>query len=208
MKKHTEPLQADKIYHIYNRGINSEDLFKEHRNYNYFLQKYAQYIEPIAKTFAYCLLKNHFHIAIQTKTEEEIINFYQSKYPNRTTIPAYEKILSQQFSNLFNAYSQAINKSFSRTGGLFEEPFRRINVDDDTYFTTLIYYIHANPQKHGFVKDFKTYQHSSYQSFLKNNESKLQRKTVLDWFGGEAMYIQFHSNEIDDSLFDKIDIEN
>ena len=40
MKSNTEPLQPDTYYHIYNRGINKEDLFKEDRNYHYFLIKY------------------------------------------------------------------------------------------------------------------------------------------------------------------------
>jgi hypothetical protein len=58
MKKNIELLEPDRIYHIYNRGINGENIFKEERNYRYFLEKYAKYIEPIADTFAYCLLKN------------------------------------------------------------------------------------------------------------------------------------------------------
>jgi hypothetical protein len=79
MKKNIELLEPDRIYHIYNRGINGENIFKEERNYRYFLEKYAKYIEPIADTFAYCLLKNHFHIAIRTKSEAEIVDFYVKK---------------------------------------------------------------------------------------------------------------------------------
>jgi putative transposase len=79
MKKNVELLEPDHIYHIYNRGINGENIFKEERNYRYFLEKYAKYIEPIADTFAYCLLKNHFHIAIRTKSEAEIVDFYVKK---------------------------------------------------------------------------------------------------------------------------------
>ncbi len=79
MKKNIELIEPDRIYHLYNRGINGENIFKEERNYTYFLQKYAQYIEPIAETFAYCLLKNHFHIAVRVRSEDEIIKFYQTK---------------------------------------------------------------------------------------------------------------------------------
>ena len=79
MKKNVELLEPDRIYHIYNRGINGENIFKEERNYRYFLEKYAKYIEPIADTFAYCLLRNHFHIAIRTKSEAELVDFYVKK---------------------------------------------------------------------------------------------------------------------------------
>jgi hypothetical protein len=44
------PLLPEKFYHIYNRGINGEDLFKQERNYAYFLNKYANYLEPVVET--------------------------------------------------------------------------------------------------------------------------------------------------------------
>lgn len=72
MKTNTENLETDKFYHIYNRGINGENLFIEERNYYHFLTKYAKYIEPIAETYAYCLLKNHFHLCIKTLSELNI----------------------------------------------------------------------------------------------------------------------------------------
>ena len=62
---------------------------------------------------------------------------------------------SQHFSNLFNAYTKAINKAYGRTGSLFQDRFGRIQVTADAYFTNLIYYIHHNPQKHGLVDDFR-----------------------------------------------------
>jgi hypothetical protein len=33
------PLQPGRFYHVYNRGINGETLFREERNYRYFLSK-------------------------------------------------------------------------------------------------------------------------------------------------------------------------
>jgi len=49
------PLMYETYYHIYNRGINRENIFFQERNYNYFLNLYARHIEPVAETFAYCL---------------------------------------------------------------------------------------------------------------------------------------------------------
>ncbi|MFN3488629.1 MAG: transposase [Emticicia sp.] len=197
MKKNVEALQPNSFYHIYNRGINSEDIFKESRNYGYFLEKYAKYIEPIAKTYAYCLLKNHFHIAIHTRTTEEILDFYAVKNEGKQNKLSASDIISKQFSHLFNAYAQAINKSYTRTGGLFEEPFLRILIENDEYLKTLIVYIHRNPQNHGFVDDFKVYRHTSYQSFLSTAQTKLPREQVLNLFGNEASYEQSHKSDID-----------
>jgi len=66
-----EPLEYGRFYHIYNRGNNGENLFVQQRNFPYFLQLYAKHIQPVAETYAYCLLSNHFHFAIRTYTQEE-----------------------------------------------------------------------------------------------------------------------------------------
>ena len=66
------PLLFDTYYHIYNRGTNRENIFIEERNYQHFLKLYGHYITPVAETFAYCLLRNHFHVLVKIKPEEEI----------------------------------------------------------------------------------------------------------------------------------------
>ena len=159
MKKNTPSVQTDTFYHVYNRGINSEIIFKQGRNYNYFLSQYAKYIEPIADTFAYCLMSNHFHLLVQTKTEEEILAYFSRR--GIKTPKTAEFHISNQFAKLFNSYTQSINRAVGRTGSLFEEPFRRVEVTNDSYYSHLIAYIHQNPQHHGFVNDFRDYPYSS-----------------------------------------------
>ena len=68
-----QPLIPDAYYHIYNRGNNREDIFVEDENYRFFLQRYLQYIEPIAYTYAYCLLPNHFNFLVRIRNVEEQI---------------------------------------------------------------------------------------------------------------------------------------
>jgi REP element-mobilizing transposase RayT len=189
MKKNTAALAPDTYYHIFNRGINKEILFKEKRNYTYFLNKYLKFISPIAKTYAFCLLKNHFHFLICTRSEETLKKFVPEEKDYSS-----EQIISLQFSHLFNSYAQAINKRFSRTGGLFETPFRRIEVSEDYYLIQLIAYIHLNPLKHGFTKDYVNYLYSSYQLLLAGNSKILEANTVMNLFGGPQLYSSFHNN--------------
>lgn len=47
------PLEFGKYYHIYNRGINSCNLFNETANYKYFLELYKEHINEIAETYAW-----------------------------------------------------------------------------------------------------------------------------------------------------------
>ena len=73
-----EILEKDKIYHIYNRGNNGQDIFFDAKNYTFFLNRYDQYISPFCDTIAWVLLKNHFHILIYVRPFKEI-NFEKGK---------------------------------------------------------------------------------------------------------------------------------
>ncbi|OMQ13333.1 transposase [[Flexibacter] sp. ATCC 35103] len=172
----TEPLEFGKYYHIYNRGINSENIFKENRNHEYFLILYNKYIDPIAETFAWCLLKNHFHLLIRIKTFEEILE-NQQEHEIKKIIPPH-----QSFGNLFNAYTKAINKGYNRHGALFERPFKRKLIDNETYLKTVIKYIHHNPVNHGFCEHPIEYPWSSYLTCVSEKPTKLKREKVISLF--------------------------
>ena len=68
----TTPLKYGKYYHMYNRGIDGCELFREKTNYEHFLRLYEKYISLIADTYSWCLMGNHFHLLVRIKEEEEI----------------------------------------------------------------------------------------------------------------------------------------
>jgi len=175
------PLEPGKTYHIYTRGNNGENIFIEARNYAYFLNLYAAHIEPVAETFAYCLLRNHFHLLVRIRDESR----------DRSSTPA--EAASRAFSNLFNAYAKSINKAYRRTGSLFQKPFGRIEVTSPHYCARLVHYIHWNPQKHGFAADFREYPYSSYHALVTDKPTRLQRDQVLDWFSGRDSFDAVHT---------------
>lgn len=186
------PLQYGVYYHIFNRGTNGENVFTEKRNYLFFMQRYAKYVEPVAATYAYCLLKSHFHLLVRIKTPEE--------QENEKTLKVSEtfRVLepSRQFSNLFNSYAKAFNKLYGRTGSLFEHPFHRVEIETDAHFQSLIAYIHRNPQKHGFVDDFRVWPYSSYHALESQRPTRVQREAVLEWFGGQESFLAFHTSDV------------
>ncbi len=185
MSKREIPLLEGHFYHIYNRGNNGENLFIEEHNYLYFLQLYSHHIFPIADTYTYCLMRNHFHLLIRI----------QPKNLNQLPID-----YSKQFSNLFNAYTRTINKTYHRTGSLFERPFKRILVNSDSYFTQLICYIHRNPQKHGFTDDFRTYPYSSYPVIQQQKLTRLKSQQVIDWFSDMHAFEEYHRQSNENSI--------
>jgi REP element-mobilizing transposase RayT len=180
------PIEYGYYYHIYNRGHNYQNIFFVEENYHLFLRRYTKYIVPIADTYAYCLLRNHFHFLIRVKLPDEQTN--QGRVLNPT----------QQFSNFFNSYTKTINNRYHRVGTLFQGRFGRILVDSDSYFTHLIAYIHQNPQKHGFVDDFRDYPYSSYQAIVYQKKSRVKTDDVLSWFGGVEPFQQTHYHAVDE----------
>ncbi|CAN1498795.1 Transposase IS200-like [Flavobacteriaceae bacterium] len=187
------PLEKGNYYHIYNRGNNSIDVFFDAESYYHFLRLYDKYISPIADTYAWCLLKNHFHILVYLRLDNEI-EFEKLEYSTIENLKEIEP--SKQFGFLFNAYTQAINKKFNRTGGLFEKPFERKLITSDTYLKNIIHYIHNNPVQHGFIKQMSLYPWSSYDSIISDKPTKLKRKEVLAIYGGKDEFEEYHKNNL------------
>ena len=184
------PLEKGNYYHIYNRGNNGIDVFFDSESYYHFLRLLDRYISPIAETYAWCLLKNHFHLLVYIKLDNEI-DYSKLEY---STVDK-PKVLDQskQFGHLFNAYTQAINKKFKRTGALFENPFERKQITSEKYLQNVIYYIHNNPVQHGFVKQMSLYPWSSFESIVSVKPTKLKRKEVIELFGTKEDFLDYHN---------------
>ena len=190
------PLRYGGYYHVYNRGNNRENIFIEEHNYGYFLGLYAKCIEPVACTYAYSLLRNHFHLLVRIKALEELAGDLTG-LANLSGLPDLSaRRPSQQFSNLFNAYTKAINRAYGRVGSLFQRPFGRVEVTSDGYFAQLVVYVHQNPQRHGLVGDFRVWPHSSYRAHLSARPTRLKREDVLAWFDGPAGFMAAHAQEV------------
>ncbi len=170
-------LQPERYYHVYNRGINGGTLFFEDRNYFYFLKLLEEKIKPVAKFYSYCLMQNHFHLLVEIKTEKEI----RAAFPNKQQY-AVEAIVSKQFSNVFNSYTQAINKNYGRTGKLFELAFRRKEVMTEIYLLNSILYINKNPVKHSIKTDLLSYKYCSLKDILNDNNSLVESAKVCELF--------------------------
>jgi putative transposase len=191
-------LKYDAIYHIWNRGVNHGSIFLEDENYRYFLKLYIHHIEPVVATYAYCLLPNHFHLLIRTRTEDD-----QRAYRQAIQVGLARSLSpSQAFSNFFNAYVRAFNKRHGRTGGLFEDRFGRKLVQTDVYLSQLVTYIHQNPLKHGLVDNLQDWRYSSFDALANNRLTRADRVEVLSWFGSESNFIAAHrkTSEVSEDL--------
>ena len=205
------PLLYDTVYHIYNRGINGENIFIQEKNFSHFLTLYTKYIEPVAETYAYCLLRNHFHLLVRIKSEAEILKtlkVFQTNpsHSRQGSVANKEESLarkplgsiypSKRFSDFFNAYAKAINAAYGRTGSLFQHPFGRKIVTSNDHLIRVVAYIHQNPQKHGLVSDFREWKFSSYGAIMTILPTHIKREDVIRLFGGMELYCVVHQEHI------------
>jgi len=184
-------LEKEKYYHIFNRGNNKENIFLEDQNYLYFMSLYKKYIYPIADTFAFCLMPNHFHFLVRIKDDKTSMGSETFGISNR---PVWKP-----FADFFNSYSKAFNKKYNRTGSLFEYKFKRNEVNTFDYLRELVIYIHRNPVKHRFADDYKNYKYSSYQAIKGKAKTEVCKDEVINWFDSVENFIFCHKKGLTDN---------
>jgi putative transposase len=142
---------------------------------------------------------------VRIKSETEIISWQESQ-SEKTKIQKINP--SRRFSDFFNSYAKAINYAYGRTGSLFQHPFGRVMVKDTRQYWNVIAYIHQNPQKHKFTKDFRDWGMSSYRDVLSGDKTIVNRKVVLETFGRRTGFLELNSQWVSDADFKYLDKED
>ena len=152
------------FYHVINRGNNQENIFKNKRD----REKFLEYLAIAAERFSivvhtYCLMNNHYHLLVQTPE------------PNLS--------MAVQWINV--SYATYFNRKRGRTGHLFRGRFKAILVDADEYLKHLSRYIHLNPVRAKLVANPKAYDWSSYRAFIvaRSAPAFLEIDWLLSHFG-------------------------
>ena len=201
-------LEPDCIYHIYSHAVRNSNLFNDSIDYQRFINKYKMFINPIAKTYVYCLMPNHIHLVVRIRAETELKTYYKSKFRKLVmdkgldediSLEELTQLNSKQFSNLFSSFTQSMNRTKQQKGSLFERPFKRKKVLDRAYFKRLIIYVHRNPIHHGFCTTFEDWYYSSWWSLVFDAEDTwLERLTVFNVFQSKQGFISEHKEHLED----------
>jgi REP element-mobilizing transposase RayT len=191
------PLLPGSVYHLVTRAVGSEKLFRSDNNYGFLLQRYQKHIQPVAETFAWCLLPNHLHLMVRIRPIEILELHFKEVKKNK---PFHPEILPdfvmERFSNWLNSYTKSFNKMYSRKGSLFIDYLRRKEVKDDNQFRATVFYIHKNPVHHEYCKKISDWKWSSFSSLLSQKPTNLLRNEVIDTFDGEQGFIAYHNQPI------------
>ena len=134
---------ADVPQHIVQRGINRDPCFfaeEDYHCYLHWLQKSAA--DWHCAIHAYVLMTNHVHLLVTSEKPDGIAKMMQS---------------------IGRRYVQYINRSYRRTGSLWEGRFKSSLVQAEVYLLTCMRYIELNPVRANMVNDPAQYRWSSYR---------------------------------------------
>jgi putative transposase len=167
-------------YHVYNRGVNKELVFKDEEDYAVFLNLLKRYLDASPakdnkgreypwlhndiELLAFCLMPNHFHCYVYVKEVSA---------------------LTKLFQNISTSYGMYFNKKYKRIGPVFQGRFKASLVMEDSYHTHITRYIHLNPDS------YKSWPYSSLPYFMGNkNASWINTRILSDLFGNDVTEYQ------------------
>lgn len=204
MAERSIPLQPEKIFHIYNHAVGTENLFNRDEDYIYFLKKLDEHLSPICSIVSYCLLPSHYHLLIKFSTLQDLKIFFSDKIKSAYSIEELtkqnddfiSKQISQILSNFFNTYSKHYNFINGRVGTLFKRTFRRKEVMDNDYLQQVICYIHQNPLSAGFTNKLYEWKYSSYNAIVSDKPTLVDRAFAIDAFDDIENFKFCHLREV------------
>ncbi|MBW1939594.1 MAG: transposase, partial [Deltaproteobacteria bacterium] len=122
------------LQHVMARGIERREIFKDDQDRKSFIDRLGIILEDTqTQCYAWALIPNHFHLLL------------------RTSLTPLSKVMRR----LMTGYAVTFNKRHKRSGHLFQNRYKSIVCEEDSYLLELIRYIHLNSLRAKSVKDLK-----------------------------------------------------
>ena len=124
------------LHHVMIRGIEKRDIFLDDRDRGDFLDRFSQLlVKTKTECLAWSLLSNHAHALLRpTKGKGTLSTLMQC---------------------LLTGYAVTFNLHHHRCGRLFQNRYKSIVCEEDSYFLELVRYIHLNPLRAGLVSSMR-----------------------------------------------------
>jgi putative transposase len=156
------------LHHIMVRGIDRQDIFSDYKDYFSFLERFADLLtETKTACFAWVLIPNHVHLLLRT-----------GKVP-----------ISVLMKRLLTGYAVNYNRRHNRSGHLFQNRYKSILCQEDSYLLELVRYVHLNPLRATLVKEYKElagYPYCGHGAIMGRRKIKWQDTDyVLGLFGNK-----------------------
>ena len=143
------------LQHVMARGIERRKIFLDDKDRTSFLERLALILEETqTQCYAWALIPNHFHILLRIGTTP----------------------LSTVMRRLMTGYAVTFNIRHRRSGHLFQNRYKSVVCEEDTYLLELTRYIHLNPLRARLVEDLKSldkYQWAGHSAILGRRKNPL-----------------------------------
>ncbi|MBI2985807.1 MAG: transposase [Deltaproteobacteria bacterium] len=166
-------------YHVMNRGLAKEVIFKTDIDRQAFLDLLGDvHARWELRIYSYCLMSNHYHLCVQTAAVA----------------------LARIMRHVDGVYTQQFNRKYHRDGPLFRGRYKAILVERDRYLLAVARYIHQNPAEAHIVSQPEQYHWSSLRHYVthRGRPPWLDTETLLAYFGGEdRSFLEFMHSKPD-----------
>ena len=205
MSRRAHILATGEIYHVYNRSVGHDEIFKDKRaltrwynilDYYRFPHKikYSKYKtlphllkeayatsyikqSPIIELYAFAFMPNHYHLLVKQLSDSGI-----AKY----------------IGNVQNSFAKFYNLKNDRHGTLFEHAFKAKFIETDEEFLHVSRYIHLNPVTSRLidVDQLATYPWTSLPHYIKG-DGFISSEKILDMLSSKGNFLRFINDQVD-----------
>jgi putative transposase len=153
------------LHHIMVRGINKKAVFSDKQDKEQLLERLGlNIIEGQSFVYAWVVMDKHMHLLFKSGKQG----------------------ISEIMRKLLTWYAQYYNRSHRRKGHLFENRYKSILCDEDTYLLALIRYIHLNPVRAGIIKTME-----ELDVYPWSGHSVIMGKAIRLWMDTDYVLAQF-----------------
>ncbi|PJE67259.1 hypothetical protein COU95_03460 [Candidatus Shapirobacteria bacterium CG10_big_fil_rev_8_21_14_0_10_40_9] len=204
------PLVTEEVYHIVNRGVASQPIFLNQKDYLRGLETIFYYQNQNIP------LRYSFFLRLPVEQKTELLDNLKTKrkflveiialclMPNHVHLllkQIQEKGISIFMSNFTNSYTRYFNTKRKRVGPLFQGKFKAVRVETDEQLIHLSRYIHLNPYSSYILKslnELENYPYSSFPEYLDPKKSaNFSKEIILNNFQSLTSYKKFVFDQAD-----------
>jgi putative transposase len=176
--------------HVIQRGVDRQPIFFSDEDYLFYLDWLEEYAQKRGILLhAYCLMTNHVHLLLSSPSTEALAGLMQ---------------------DVGRRYVQYVNRTYQRSGGLWQGRYKSSFVQTERYLLSGMRYVELNPVRAGMVVAPGDYRWSSYQANALGGDNKRLTphaeylSLAADARKRQQAYRKLFVNEIDDSAWNLI----
>lgn len=180
-------------YHLSIKTNSKNDFFiREDKDFDFFANRYLQYLNPFVRTLCYCLLPQSYESIIYIGDGRRLIKNRDNRKIRNNQIT---EIISNSIRKFHISYCKYFNHKYHRIGSLFREDPKAIELENLSCAIKHMGEIHLRTVKLGLIEKIGEWKFSSYRSYAENiGDNILWKERILGYFGSIEEFINFHKD--------------